>query len=104
MNDFEKQVLSKLTEMDASIKEIKSDITGIKTDVAGLKADVSELKTDMKEVKADVAGIKITVGGIQERTMELCEFVGTTDKDMKSMKELIIEDKIDIKTLKRKIG
>ena len=96
MSDLEK-VLSKLTEMESSIKSIEKKVNNIESDIA-------ELKTDMKEVKADVDKIKITVGGIQEQTMKLCETVGITEQSIKSIKEITIDNEVEIKTLKRKIG
>lgn len=81
MSDIEK-ILSKLTELETSIKNIDAKVTNIET---------------------KVTNIEITVGGIQERTMELCETAGLTDNAIKSMKEIIVDNEIEIKTLKRKI-
>lgn len=82
MSDFEKKVLDKLT---------------------GIESDIKEIKADISRIEAKVDNIEITVGGIQERTMELCESAGITDNAIKSMKEIIVDNEIEIKTLKRKI-
>ncbi len=45
MNDFEKEILSMLSEMKADISNVKADISNVKADISEMKEDIDITRT-----------------------------------------------------------
>ena len=84
-------------------------VTAIETDVSTLKSDVSTLKSDVNKLRTDVDKLDHRVDVILTQTAKLSEYHNETlsilheiREEHKSIKELLVDHEIAIRTLKRK--
>ncbi|MEX2462111.1 MAG: hypothetical protein WD469_12600 [Paenibacillaceae bacterium] len=104
-------LLQKVTTIEKDVAELKTDVAELKTDVAELKIVVTKLKRAVSTLETNYMTLSEKVDIILEQTASLTEFREETrirlnqlTEEQKSIREIIAEHMISIRTLERKIG
>lgn len=109
-------ILTKVTAIETDVSTLKSDVSTLKSDVNELRSDVNKLRSDVDKLRTDVDKLRADVDKLDTRvdviltqTAKLSEYHNETlsilneiREEHKSIKELLVDHEIAIRTLKRK--
>lgn len=90
--EFQKTVLKELKELKQDMAEVKQDITGLKQDVTELRQDFRRLEDKLDEMEVKNAN----------RHLELEAKLNLLAEDQQSIKEVLGEHEVAIRSLRRR--